>query len=458
MKTQNNIPINPNITITMKPQTHNYTRMKTNDPSGSARHFHLQLATARHALRSTMLLLFCLLAGTFAARAGSPPVVANVTAVQNAPTDPHPKYVHIYYDISDPDSTSVSVNFLVSQDSGATWTVPAKTFISAEGAFGPNVVVSSTPRTYDLFWDAGTDWDGNYTTHCRVRVLANDENLMLIPAGTYTRGNSSGDADITDAPVFPVYVSAFYMDSTLVTGGKWNFVVQTYASTHGYTFNDSGGATYFKAANHPVQGVDWYDAVKWCNARSEMEGLIPAYYIDAGCTVVYKTGQVAPFAKAGVNGFRLPTEAEWEKAARGGLSGKRFPLGDTISEDQANYTGDTSLTGNANIHYDLGPNGYNAAWHNGTTPFTSQVGSFAPNGYGLYDMAGNADEWCWDVYDPAAYVAGQTDPQGPSSGDSRVVRGGEWNDFANHARCADRSNNQLPNSAGGFGFRCVRGL
>jgi formylglycine-generating enzyme required for sulfatase activity len=397
--------------------------------------------------RVVLLLFFYLLMGTFMAWAGSPPVVTNVTASQQAGT----KLVNISYTVSDPDSPAVNVFVLVSTNSGATWTVPASTFT---GAYGTNIAVTPTPTAKSVVWNAGADWDGNYSTACRVRVLVNDAGLLLIPAGSYLRGTPPGlnDSDIADAPQFSVFVSAVYMDSTLVTGGRWNLVVEGYASGHGYNFVNPSS---FKAISHPVQSVDWFDAVKWCNARSEMEGATPVYYTDAGFTTVYRTGEITPFVKPGANGYRLPTEAEWEKAARGGASGHRFPWSDadTISESRADYNGNT-----ATYLYDLGPSGFNATYATGAQPYTSPVGSFAVNGYGLSDMAGNVFEWCGDWYGSGYYAAGQTDPQGPSSGSNRVLRGGDWSDFANGARCAFRGS--LPPTFVGniCGFRCVKGL
>ena len=275
--------------------------------------------------------------------------------------------------------------------------------------------------------------------------------MALIPAGAFTMGNSIYDGDITDANPLAVNVSAIYMDVNPVSYSQW-LSVYVYAISYGYNFNNTGSG---KAANHPVQQVDWYDCVKWCNARSQQAGKTPVYYTDAGMAHVYTNGEVTPFVNWSANGYRLPTEAEWEKAARGGLSGQRFPWGNTISWGRADYYGNPGALGG--YAYDLATAAdYDPAFSggdNGAYPYTSPVGSFAPNGYGLYDMAGNVWEWCWDWY--GTPYAGGADPRGPASGSSRVLRGGPWNSLAGDCRTARRGYDGPTGHDNGIGFRCV---
>ena len=282
-------------------------------------------------------------------------------------------------------------------------------------------------------------------------VVAAPPGMALISAGSFTMGNSIGDSDITATPM-TITVSAFYMDVNLVTSNQWRTIYNWATLVGGYTFVNAGAG---KAGDHPVQGVDWYDTVKWCNARSEQAGKTPVYYTEAGFTTVYRTGEVTVYANWAATGYRLPTEAEFEKAARGGLSGKRFPWGDTISQKLANYFGATST-----YTYDLGPNGYNAVGTNGgSSPATSPVGSFAANGYGLSDMDGNVYQWCWDWYGTPLGQPTTNNPTGPAGPSSdRVLRGGAWYYYASSARCAYRGNITPSFANSVIGFRCVRGF
>jgi formylglycine-generating enzyme required for sulfatase activity len=267
--------------------------------------------------------------------------------------------------------------------------------------------------------------------------------LSLIPAGSSTMGRTSGDTD-SDAPPVTVTVSAFYMGRNEVTKALWD-EVRIWAIANGYTDLGNGGG---KAANHPVQTVSWWDVVKWCNARSQKEGLTPCYTVSGA---VMKMGSTTPTVNWSANGYRLPTEAEWEKAARGGVSGKRFPWGtDTISHSQANFWN------GGGEPFAAGTTGYQPTYATGTEPYTSPVGSFTANGYGLNDMAGNVSEWCWDWY--GTYVNGATNPRGAGSGALRVRRGGSWflAETARGCRVAGRSYFDPTDSYNAIGFRLVR--
>lgn len=272
---------------------------------------------------------------------------------------------------------------------------------------------------------------------------------LLIPAGNFVMGacTNVGQEYITDAlPQHTVYVSTFYMDKYEVTSNLWR-EVYLWATERGYNFSNIGLS---KGATHPVHSVNWYDCVKWCNARSEMAGLTPAYTVSG---MVYRAGMIVPECDFRSNGYRLPTEAEWEKASRGGAFHRWFPWGDTIQHTRANYKADP-----VSYSYDTNPTeGYHPTYATGGSPYTSPVGSFAPNGYGLYDMAGNVKEWCWDCIGDYAESPGN-DPVGPNyNWEDRVMRGGSWGDSARDARVAFRNVYAPYVTFNYVGFRCVRG-
>ena len=276
--------------------------------------------------------------------------------------------------------------------------------------------------------------------------------MVWIDAGEFVMGDTRGTGYGTEVPVHTNFIGGFWMDEMEVRKAKWD-EVRNWATNHGYSFAIPEGEG--KAFDHPVVNVIWYDCVKWCNARSQMEGLGPCYYTSPALDVLYTNGNLDvhnDWVDWSADGYRLPTEAEWEKAARGGRQGKEFPWGgNTISHQQANYYSSES------DGFDASPtHGYHPAYTNGGTPYTSPAGSFPANGYGLHDMAGNAAEWCWDWYN--TYPEGnQVDPCGPTSGTRRVLRGSDWFVEGTFARCMARGST-FPDAVGFHtdGFRCVR--
>lgn len=285
--------------------------------------------------------------------------------------------------------------------------------------------------------------------------------LVLINGGNFILGD--GIDGLRDALPHRVNVSPYLIGRHEVTLELWEKVRQ-WGRDHGYDLSVGVG----KGARHPVYGVLWMEAAKWCNARSEMEKLTPCYYADRSLTAVFRSGEANltnACVKWDANGYRLPTEAEWEVAARGRLEGKRFPWGDQITHQDANYNSMASAP------YDKSSQRGVPLAYSGQLPHTAPVGSFKSNGFGLYDMAGNVAEWCWDFYDKHYGIAGldaatpgaaslalpaTKDPRGPGSGATSVVRGGSWRHDATDARCASRFDLPMTVHSPHVGFRVVR--
>ena len=241
----------------------------------------------------------------------------------------------------------------------------------------------------------------------RIIWKKDGKEMVLIPAGSFEMGDHFDEGSDDELPVHRVQLDAFYMDSQEVTVEQFRKFVDE--SGHKYSrWNDV--ATYSPGDDYPMVYVIWNDATAYCEWA----------------------------------GKRLPTEAEWEYAARGGLIGKRYPWGDELTHDDANYKG----------------TGGKDKWDRSTAP----VGSFEPNGYGLYDMAGNVWEWCSDWYAEYYYSSSPLrNPQGSSSGIYRVLRGGSWfNGPGSPARTGLRAAYRNFNSPAGTydsnGFRCVSGF
>jgi formylglycine-generating enzyme required for sulfatase activity len=246
--------------------------------------------------------------------------------------------------------------------------------------------------------------------------------FVRVEGGTFQMGSNNGETD--EMPVHTVTVKSFSMAKYPVTQKEWIAVM-------------GNNPSYFKGDNLPVECVSWYDMIEYCNRFSEKEGLTPAYTInksqkDWNNESEYDELKWTVRWNRNTNGYRLPTEAEWEYAAKGG------------NGSPGNY----AYAGSNNVD--------EVAWYGeNSAGSTQEVGAKKPNGLGLYDMNGNVWEWCWDWY--GAYgTANQTDPIGASSGSYRVSRGGSRGNSAQGVRSTLRGNGDPSVRDGGLGFRLVR--
>lgn len=268
-----------------------------------------------------------------------------------------------------------------------------------------------------------------FATDTLPKVIEGHKRMVLIPSGEFLMGSEKGDS--TELPVHKVEISGFYMDETPVTYADFAQYVQDGGTVSRYWDYSS-----YNILEQPVTGLSWYHAINYCNWRSVKEGLQPSYV---------PTGKMDKWGLDGwrlaedANGYRLPTEAEWEYAARGGLQQKDFPWGDEFDDTWANY--DTDKGHQQSEWWRLAP-----------------VKSQKPNAYGLYGMAGNVWEWCEDWYDAQAYDASSTcNPVITTVGSARVVRGGGWGSPSpEYLKVFNRSYAAPSNYNYSIGFRCVR--
>jgi len=277
-------------------------------------------------------------------------------------------------------------------------------------------------RAFRSGWTASETSSAAYTINPTV--------FVYVPGGTFTMGGTTGSVDYDELPTHSVTLNSFYIGKYEVTQAEYAPYMQPGSSwTSNYGLGD----------NYPAYHVSWYAILKYCNLRSMAEGLTPVYTIS-GSTNPADWGAVptsdnstwnAAICNWSANGYRLPTEAEWEYAARG-----------------ATNTPDYLYSGSNDIN--------SVAWYDSNSgAATHHVGTKSPNGLGIYDMSGNLWEWCWDWY---SYYSSSpsNNPTGPASGSYRLLRGGYWYNNATNCRVANRYDYDPYLSLNFFGFRLCR--
>lgn len=355
----------------------------------------------------------------------SDPIIGNVNVQQRAGTF----LVDIDFDVDDIEDDPLIIYVQVSDDSGKSFTVPAKTFT---GDYGFDIIRGVDKR---ITWDAGEDYPEQYGENFQVKVIASDINLAQVKsiiAGTFSMGDSTGLFD--QQPRHAVTLTEYNISPYEVTNAEYkifcDMTAHSYPPEGGNSQPPSGYFTSYP--DYPVVAVSWYDAIRYCNWLSEQKGYSACYDTTNWSYDPSK------------NGFHLPTEAQWERAARGALERLTYPWGEGDPGTRCNYQFYQGLLVDEMADFSNGRG-------------TLAVGKFNSNGFELYDMAGNILEWCNDWYQDDYY--GQSpaeDPLGPDSGFERVIRGGAWNRSETYLQCAFRDKKTPNTKRFDIGFRIVR--
>ncbi len=368
------------------------------------------------------------------------PVITNINITQGLTGS-----ILISFDIDDPDGGLLEVKILASKDGGKTYTIVPKSVT------GDAFKYTLPGKGKSISWDVSKDLPGVDLNNIKIRLIADDgikltqdfgtvetttpkssvstpkdvmgpnmkigndgAKMVLIPEGEFLMGSNNGDPD--ERPVHTVYLDAFYIDIYEVTNAQYRKFVEA----TGHPRPTYWRSNNFNEPDQPVVGVTWEDA----NAYAKWAGK------------------------------RLPTEAEWEKAAKGGLVGKDYSWGDSPipPKNAGNFADMTAKL--VFPKWDV-IRGYDDGFSH-----PAPVGCFSPNGYGIYDMIGNVWEWCSDWYDPNYYsVSPKNNPKGPATGRDHVLRGGSWFADKDCLRVSNRFNydpSYVIQYAWNIGFRCAQ--